>query len=160
MMKRLLVFLGLFLIFCYPCYALNVNGVPAVSSTSVAGTPVSSLGDGLHLLDNVQPSGCRDVLQGQWLGCTGSSVYKKYYLSLDAVYAVPIGGNGFFAPGARVYIGQLLMDQVPSIQRIAVNNVVLTSALNYLSAGGFYTRDLNQGIDHAGYYMGFLVKFS
>jgi hypothetical protein len=141
---------------------VTVNGAPVIASNiNPVGVPppVSALSDGAHFLDNVIPGGCRDVIQGQWLGCTGEALYKQYYTSLDAVYAIPINGSGFFSPGVRVYVGQLLLEQIPALKKSAESNLVLTSALNYLTAGGFYTRDFGQGINRAGYYMGVLVKF-
>lgn len=157
---------------CSTVQAIRVNGadivfpnfdppppIQIVVASSSIPVPVSSLSDGMHFLDNVIPGGCRDVIHGTWMGCTGEALYKKDYLSLDAIYAVPIEGNGFFAPGIRVYVGQLLLEQVPAVKALATNNLVLTSALNYLSGGGFYTRDLNQGLDRAGYYLGLLAKF-
>lgn len=162
-MKRLIVaFLLVLLTRC--ANAVEVNGVPAAGPNPApvvlaTPSPVGPLKDGLHLLDNIMPSGCRDVVNGTWMGCTGEAIYKQYYLSADTIFAIPIGGKGFWAPGLRVYAGQILMEQVPAIKNLATNNVVLTSALNYLTAGGFYTRDFNQGINRAGYYLGLLVKF-
>lgn len=161
-MKKLLVLLGLFIFPCCTCYSLTINNVPATGTAAppvVVPPSVTPLSDGIHLLDNVIPGGCRDVINGTWLGCTGEALYKRYYMSLDTIYAIPVGGNGFFAPGVRVYAGQLLLEQVPSVSSLATNNVILTSALNYLTAGGFYTRDFGGGLNRAGYYLGFLVKF-
>jgi hypothetical protein len=146
--------------------SIVVNNVP-ISLAPATATPappplpgvVSSLTDGLHFLDNATPSSFRDVVQGQWLAGAATSIYKQWYLSLDAAYAVPIGQSGFYAPAIRLYIGQILMDQVPAIRALAQNNLVLSSALNYITVSGWATRDFVGDVNRAGYNLGILLKF-
>lgn len=160
-MKTSITLLMLFI--CLPVHAdvlATTTPGPSFTASSIAGpVPVTPLSDGPHLLDNVIPGGCRDVINGTWMECTGEALYKEYYLSFDAVHATPVGGQGFFSPGVRVYVGQFLLEQVPSIQKLATTDMVLRSVLNYLTVGGFYTRDFGNHLDRAGYYLGLLLKF-
>jgi len=142
-------------------HAVVANGVEitAPPTPPVLANLVQSLGDGLHILDNATPGTFRDVIQGQWLGGAATALYKKYYVSLDGAYAVPVGQSGFYSPAVRLYVGQILMEQVPAIAKLAKNNIVLTSALNYLTVSGWAARDFNNNIYRAGYNLGFQLNF-
>jgi len=152
--------------FLQSAHAMQVNNAP-VSLTPVTATPpspplpafIGSLPDGIHFLDNATPSSFRDVIQGQWLAGGTTSLFKQYYMSLDAAYAVPIGQSGFYSPAIRVYVGQILVEQVPALRALAQNNLVLTSLLNYVTISGWYTRDFVAGLNRAGYNLGILLKF-
>ena len=142
-------------------HAVVANGVDvaAAPTPQVLGNLVQSLGDGLHILDNATPGTFRDVIHGPWLGGAATALYKQYYVSLDGAYAVPVGQSGFYSPAVRFYAGQLLIDKVPSIAALAKNNLILTSALNYLTVSGWATRDFNNNVYRAGYNLGFQLNF-
>ncbi len=137
----------------------SLSDLPTGSSVTRTSVVVSPPSDGLHFLDNATPSSFRDVINGQWLGGAATSVYKYGYVSLDAIFAAPIGQSGFYAPAVRLYVGQLLYDQVLILRTMAQNDIVLKSLLNYITVGGWYTHDINNNIDRAGYYMGLMLKF-
>ena len=143
------------------CHAVTANGVDVTAppTPQTLANLVQSLGDGLHILDNATPGTFRDVIHGEWLGGAATALYKKYYVSLDGAFAVPVGQSGFYSPALRLYVGQILIDKVPSIASAAKNNIVLTSALNYLTVSGWATRDFNNNLTRAGYNLGFQLNF-
>lgn len=121
---------------------------------------IVSLVDGLHLLDNAMPATFRDNMQGEWLTGATTAIYKKYYVSADMGWAVPLENNnhGMYILAGRFYLGQLLTEKVSILSALPTHSIVTSSLIKYLTAGFWGARDFNNGVWRAGEYVGFEVK--
>jgi hypothetical protein len=162
--------IGLVLFLAVPSYALVVDTttvtVPVVQTIPPVSpnTPVSvkALADGLHILDNGTLMTLRDVQNGVYALGSGTSIYKKYYLSVDGLLGYlpnTQGANAFYAAGGRAWVGQLLYDNVSFVKTVADTNYLTAGLLQYVTVGWWGTRDFQYNLWRQGWDAGFIFKF-
>jgi hypothetical protein len=121
-----------------------------------------TVANGLHFGDNGAVLSLRDAINGQWAMGTATALYKKYYFSGDGMIGyipdVP-GANAFYAPGIRFWLGQFLYEQVAAIKTYADATALTAPMLQYLTLGGWITRDFQVPEWRGGWDAGVTIKF-
>lgn len=140
--------------------------VPAPAVAPITVDPVTPatlqrIADGLHLADNVTGATFYDVNNGVWLAGGITTLYKKYYISLDAGLASVMTANaqGEFVGGARFHMGEFLFDKIPGIQAMIPTAALRAGLLKYSAIGTFYSRDWTDHLNRYGAYAGIEYRF-
>jgi hypothetical protein len=137
-----------------------VTNVPPVSPA----TPVilTTVADGFNIGNNGAALTLRDVMHGQWAVGLATALYKKYYISADGMVGyVPEapGANAFYAPGFRFWAGQFLYEQVGAVKIYADKTALAVPLLQYLTVGGWATRDFQVPEWRGGWDAGITIRF-
>jgi hypothetical protein len=144
-MKTYALCLTLALAFCAPAFADDAPNVsasgPSVSLTPDPKTPavIQRIADGFHIVDNGTPSTFYDVAGGVWLAGAITTIYKKYYTSVDVGLAAPMvaDSKGEFAGGFRVHPAEWAMDKIPAFKEFVTVNGLQAGIMKYAAAGLF-----------------------